>query len=219
MNCIRLALAAFVLVAARADAQGPTIIRAGRLVDGRGGVQQNVLVVIRNGRIERVGGPLRSGETITNDLAAYTLLPGLIDTHVHIDAHFGPDGRATNQGETPTQRAYGSAQNAYVTLMAGYTTVQSIGSPSDSALVAALERGYVKGPRLLTSLGSLGDTTARFADGEKFVLEPEDRESGWVGRLRGIGGGFGFRIAGEIGAEEREEKVGLSARASLVLGL
>jgi hypothetical protein len=67
--------------------------------------------------------------------------------------------------------------------------------------------------------GSLGETTAHFADGDDFTLEPEDRESGWVGRLRGIGGGYGFRIAGEIGAEEREEKVGLSARASLVLGL
>ncbi|MCL6697865.1 autotransporter outer membrane beta-barrel domain-containing protein [Sphingomonas sp. NSE70-1] len=67
--------------------------------------------------------------------------------------------------------------------------------------------------------GSLGDTTAHFADGDDFTLEPEDRESGWVGRLRGIGGGYGFRIAGELGAEEREEKIGLSARASLVLGL
>jgi hypothetical protein len=67
--------------------------------------------------------------------------------------------------------------------------------------------------------GSLGETTAHFADGDDFTLEPEDRDSGWVGRLRGIGGGYGFRIAGEVGAEEREEKVGLSARASLVLGL
>ena len=67
--------------------------------------------------------------------------------------------------------------------------------------------------------GSLGETTARFDDGETFTLEPEDRESGWVGRLRGIGGNYGFRIAGEVGAEEREDKVGLSARASLVLGL
>ena len=67
--------------------------------------------------------------------------------------------------------------------------------------------------------GSLGDTEAHFADGETFVLEPEERESGWVGRLRGIGGNAGFRIAGEVGAEQREDKVGLSARASLVLGL
>ncbi len=66
--------------------------------------------------------------------------------------------------------------------------------------------------------GSLGDTSARFEDGDTFTLSPEQRESGWVGRLRGIGGGGGFRIAGEAGAEQREDKVGLSARVSLFLG-
>ncbi|HYC94339.1 MAG TPA: autotransporter domain-containing protein [Sphingomicrobium sp.] len=67
--------------------------------------------------------------------------------------------------------------------------------------------------------GSLGKTSARFEDGDTFTLTPEDRESGWVGRIRGIGGNSTFRIAGEVGAEEREHKVGLTARASLVLGL
>ena len=67
--------------------------------------------------------------------------------------------------------------------------------------------------------GSLGRTEASFADGETFILEPEERESGWVGRIRGIGGSAGFRVTGEVGAEEREDKVGISARASLVLGL
>ena len=67
--------------------------------------------------------------------------------------------------------------------------------------------------------GDLGNTRAQFEDGETFVLEPEKRKSGWVGRLRGIGGNSGFRLAGEIGAEQRDDKVGLSARASLVLGL
>ena len=67
--------------------------------------------------------------------------------------------------------------------------------------------------------GSLGKTTASFADGDPFVLEPEDRKSGWVGRIRGVGGNSGFHISGELGAEERESRVGISARASLVLGL
>ena len=67
--------------------------------------------------------------------------------------------------------------------------------------------------------GSLGETEASFADGETFTLEPEERESGWVGRIRGIGGSAGFRLVGEVGAEEREDKLGLSARASLVLGM
>ena len=67
--------------------------------------------------------------------------------------------------------------------------------------------------------GSLGKTTASFEDGDPFVLEPEDRQSGWVDRLRGIGGNSGFHITGELGAEEREDRVGITARASLVLGL
>jgi hypothetical protein len=67
--------------------------------------------------------------------------------------------------------------------------------------------------------GSLGKTSARFEDGETFTLTPEDRTSGWVGRLRGIGGGSSFQVAGEVGAEERHEKVGLTARLSLHLGL
>jgi hypothetical protein len=67
--------------------------------------------------------------------------------------------------------------------------------------------------------GDLGATRARFGEGESFLLEPEDRKSGWVARLRVIGGGYGFRIAGELGAEDRDEKVGLTARANLTLGL
>ena len=159
MRCLTASVIAAVLIAQSVPAQEPIVIRAGRLIDGNGGIQQNVLVFIRNGKIERVGGPLRPPGTVTHDLSRYTLLPGLIDTHVHIDAHFGPDGRATNQGETAPQRFYAAAQNAYVTLMAGYTTVQSIGSVTDSTLKKALERGDVKGPRLLTSLGSLSDTS------------------------------------------------------------
>ena len=150
----------FLIVAlSSAAAQQPTIILAGTVIDGRGSVQRNVLVFVRGTKIERIGGPLVPQQRITHDLRAYTLLPGLIDTHVHIDSHFGPDGRATNQGETPAQSAYAWSQNAYFTLMAGYTTVQSIGSPADSAIRAAIERGDYKGPRILTSLGSLSDTS------------------------------------------------------------
>ena len=73
-------------------------------------------------------------------------MPGLIDTHVHIDTHFGKDGRATSQGETPPQSMLYAVENAYVTLMAGFTTVQSIGSPSDVDLRAAIARGDRAGP-------------------------------------------------------------------------
>ena len=151
---------ACVLVSPRVSgAQEPVVIRAGMLIDGRGGVQRDAIVVVRGGRIERVVPGTAAGLTVTHDLSQYTLLPGFIDTHVHMDAHFGPEGRAITQGETPAQRVYAFAQNAYVTLMAGYTTVQSIGSPADSGIRAAIERGDFKGPRIITSLGSFSDTS------------------------------------------------------------
>jgi imidazolonepropionase-like amidohydrolase len=147
LNCAALC----VLLANSTQAQDQIVIRAGTLIDGRGGVQSNVLVIVRGARIDRVVPASTAGLTITHDLRRYTLLPGLIDTHVHIDSHFGPDGRASNQGETPAQRSYGGLQNAYFTLMAGYTTVQSLGSVADTALRAAIQRGDAKGPRILTS--------------------------------------------------------------------
>jgi imidazolonepropionase-like amidohydrolase len=147
------------LLANTTQAQDQIAIRAGMLIDGRGGVQRDVVVIVRGSRIESVVPASSARLPITHDLRAYTLLPGFVDTHVHIDSHFGPDGRATNQGETPVQRAYGAAQNAWATLSAGYTTVQSIGATADSTLRAAIERGDVKGPRILSSLGSFSDTT------------------------------------------------------------
>lgn len=70
----------------------------------------------------------RIARPVTYDLSTVTVLPGLIDTHVHIANHLGPDGRATAPGETPAQAILFAAEDAWVTLMAGFTTVQSIGS-------------------------------------------------------------------------------------------
>src|SRR5438105_12357171 len=143
------------LLAAAASAQ-PIVIHAGALIDGRGGVRRDVSITVDSGRIRSIGGA--GGAAATYDFSRLTVLPGLIDTHVHIDSHFGKDGRASNTGETPQQRILAAAQNAYITLMAGFTTVQSIGAASDVDLRAALERG-LPGPRLLTSAGQLTDTS------------------------------------------------------------
>lgn len=67
--------------------------------------------------------------------------------------------------------------------------------------------------------GSLGSTTAHFTGGADFTLDPEQRTSGWVGKLRAVGGGNGFRIGGEAGAEQQQGRAALSLRASLVVGL
>jgi imidazolonepropionase-like amidohydrolase len=139
-----------------ATAQDPAIvIRGASAFDGRGRVIPNATIVVRDGKIASVesGGAAAA----TYDLKGFTILPGLIDTHVHLDTHFGADGRATSRGETPQQSILYEAENAYITLMAGFTTVQSIGSPLDVDVRAAIARGVVPGPRLLTSIRPINE--------------------------------------------------------------
>jgi imidazolonepropionase-like amidohydrolase len=153
-------LAAGVLAAtvSTAGAQtDPVVVRASSAFDGRGRSVSDATVLVQGGKIVSV----ESGRSrpATYDLRGLTLLPGLIDTHVHLDTHFGKDGRATSQGEAPPQSMLYEAENAYVTLMAGFTTVQSIGSPLDVDMRAAIARGIMPGPRLLTSIRPVNENT------------------------------------------------------------
>jgi len=160
-------LSALVIVAALsiadADAQTQRItIRAASAFDGKGRTIPNVTIVVANGKIADVrSGEVRSGDVgaATYDLRTLTILPGLIDTHVHLDTHFNKDGHPTSQGETAVQSILYEAENAWVTLMAGFTTVQSIGSPSDVEVRAAIARGVLAGPRLLTSIRPVNENT------------------------------------------------------------
>jgi imidazolonepropionase-like amidohydrolase len=143
------------LLAGRALAQSPPLsIQADTVLDGRGQVLKNVRIAIQDGRIVGVGSGSRRlwlGAP-TYDLSGLTVMPGWIDTHVHITNHFGRDGRASTPGETPVQAMLFAAENAWVTLMGGFTTVQSIGSDGDRDLRDAITRGRLPGPRILTSL-------------------------------------------------------------------
>jgi imidazolonepropionase-like amidohydrolase len=112
------------------------------------------MVTVEQWRIARVG---PASGAVTIDLGDATLLPGFIDTHVHIDWHFNAEGRYHTGPEPPEQNALYAAENAYVTLMAGFTTVQSVGSPRDKVLRDAIARGILPGPRLLSSLGQISN--------------------------------------------------------------
>ena len=152
---LALGLACTLAVAARAQEQVVTL-RAARVIDGRG-------KVIPNGTVEVVGGKItkldqRTGP-VTFDLGNATLLPGLIDVHVHIGYHFGKDGRAQNEGETESERTLYAAENAWVTLYNGFTTVQSVGQPGDKPLRDAIARGILPGPRIISSLGTMSERT------------------------------------------------------------
>jgi imidazolonepropionase-like amidohydrolase len=111
-------------------------IRAGRLLDGRGGTLRDVVVTVRDGKIASVG---KASGPVTHDLSKYTLLPGFIDTHVHIGWHFGKDGRFDNRGETPEDRLSAGLANARATLEHGFTTVQSVGEAADLELRKQIE--------------------------------------------------------------------------------
>jgi imidazolonepropionase-like amidohydrolase len=138
-------------------AQEPIVIRAGTLIDGRGGAQRNATVVVETGRIKSIG-PATQGR-VSYDFPQLTLLPGLIDTHVHMDTHFGKSGKATAEGEMPQESMLYAAENAYAMLENGFTTAQSIGSPLDLGLRDAIARGTLPGPRLLTSVSPIREDT------------------------------------------------------------
>ena len=153
---LALALSAAPTVAA---AQARIVIRAGRLLDGKGGARENVALVVEGSRIARItSGDDTTTGPITYDLQQLTLMPGLIDTHVHIDSHFGRDGRMPNEMESQLDRVVAAGQNSEITLRAGFTTVQSIGAPPDVELRYGIAHGDFLGPRVLTSVSQLTDT-------------------------------------------------------------
>jgi imidazolonepropionase-like amidohydrolase len=141
-------------VAAQTQPGGITI-RARQVIDGRGGIISNAHVSITNGKIVSVG---PASGTPTVDLGSLTLLPGFIDTHVHIGWHFDDKGRYHSGPEAADQAALYGAENAYVTLINGFTTVQSVGSASDKPLRDAINRGVLPGPRILSSLGQISNS-------------------------------------------------------------
>lgn len=134
----------------------PIVIRTSTLLDGRGAVLKDTAIVVRGPKIARLE---PAGPGATYDLRGLTVVPGFIDTHVHISWHFGKDGRADTHGETPAQAMLAIVENAYVTLMAGVTTVQSLGSASDVDLREAVSRGVIPGPRVLTSIRQINENT------------------------------------------------------------
>jgi len=150
-----LAILTFVTLVTSAAAQsGTATLRLGRALDGRGGVLSDVVVTVREGRITEI--TQEPGPT-DYDLRAITVMPGGIDTHVHIGWHFDADGHLHSgaNSESPAATALYAVENAYSTLLAGITTVQSLGAPLDGDVRDAVARGIIPGPRVLTSLGAL----------------------------------------------------------------
>jgi imidazolonepropionase-like amidohydrolase len=128
------------------------VIAASTILDGNGHVLRNTRIVIDGSRIVAIdpkAGP------VDYDLRGLTVLPGWIDAHTHITWSFGAEGKNAGAGRTTQEAAYASAANAWATLMAGFTTIQSVGSPTDVPLRDAIARGLLPGPRVLTAVEPL----------------------------------------------------------------
>jgi imidazolonepropionase-like amidohydrolase len=148
MGC---AVAAVGAQGGRGNAQ-PITIRAARVLDGRGAAIEKGVVEVQGSKIVAVD--QRTGP-VTYDLGDATVLPGMIDVHVHLNWYFGPNGKY-GERDVPAGFAIDAVlENARKTLMAGFTTVQSVGWAQDKPLREAIAAGVVVGPRLLSSLGQI----------------------------------------------------------------
>jgi hypothetical protein len=131
----------------------PEVVEAGTVIDGKGNVLHDTRILIENGKIVSIGPSLRNPpDAIVYDLRHATVLPGLIDVHVHPTFNFGVNGRYDDTRETKEQRDLIDERTLWEILMGGFTTVQSVGAPEDATLRDFVQRGWIPGPRILTSL-------------------------------------------------------------------
>ena len=128
------------------------VIAADTIFDGKGRVLHNTRIVVEGSKIVAID---PKASPVDYDLRGLTVMPGWIDAHVHITWIFGKDGKNGGAGWTAEEEAAQYANNARVTLLAGFTIVQSVGSPADVPLRDAINRGQLVGPRILTAVEPL----------------------------------------------------------------
>lgn len=163
MTRLLIAFAALLALAApSAPANEPPLvfIQAGRLLadPASGRVLANHTIVVRGGRIVEIREGLvgqDEGEVI--DLSDRFVLPGLIDSHVHICHENGPDDRVRRTVQTAADLAVDGAHFARLTLEAGFTTVADMGEENDAifAVRDGIARGRIAGPRILAAGNAL----------------------------------------------------------------
>jgi imidazolonepropionase-like amidohydrolase len=135
----------------------PVVLRAPRLLDGTGSAPvDDAALLLSDGRIAYAGPaaglPEGTADLPTQDFPGATLLPGLVDAHVHLVASGGPDLAADVPG-TEAERTLAAVVNARRQLEAGVTLVRDLGSPGAEAVLVgrAVEAGTLPGPRVVAS--------------------------------------------------------------------
>jgi len=136
-----------------------TVIAVSTLLDGRGHVIHDTHIVVEDGKIARIDA---KAEPVTIDLRGLTVMPGFIDTHVHVSWHFNRAGVIAQKDETPEDQQWAALQmeiNAWKDLRAGFTTVQSLGANSEKIVRDVIDDGDSPGAKIFTSLQPIADSS------------------------------------------------------------
>ena len=144
-----------------------TLIYCGSLIDGKSDeVMKEMTIVVENNKIISVekGYKNEGKKDKVIDLKSHTVMPGLMDMHVHIEGQTSPTRYIDRFRLNPADVALKATQYTEITLMAGFTTVRDLGgSGVNMALRDAINKGYILGPRIYTAEKSIA-TTGGHAD-------------------------------------------------------
>ena len=175
-------------------AEGTTFVQIGRLLadPATGVVQRDKTLVIRGNHVVEVrDGFVGEGRIV--DLRDSFVLPGLIDSHVHLTSQQNPNGRLEEVTQSDAEQAMVGARYARRTLMAGFTTVADLGGSNEAvfALRDAIRRGDVPGPRVIAAgsavsvHGGHGDING-YREDVMHLLSPESVCSGVDDCMRAV---------------------------------
>ena len=142
-----------------------TVVHAGQLLDRPGSAPRGQsTIIIRNGKVAEILNGYQSGPAgaALIDLKDKFVLPGLIDSHVHLDSDAGGNaGLIEAITDSPARAAFRAAGNAKKTLLAGFTTVRNLGDGSGATLALrdAVAAGDLPGPRIIDAGKSISTTS------------------------------------------------------------
>ena len=177
----KLYLVVFILLAQNLFAQ-KTYIQCGKLIDGVSNTEkQNVTIIVDGNKISDIkdgfvaGG---SGDMLIS-LKDKTVMPGLIDCHVHLESQFSKGSILEGFTLTDADIAFRATVFAKRTLMAGFTTVRDLGgSGVNISLRKAIQKGLVDGPRIITAGRGISSTGGHMDNTDGFREDAFDHKMG-----------------------------------------